>query len=117
MTPDENSNISRWIAFLVSPLVLLVAGFIALKAKQWFNVDVSSQDVAAYVFGIILSLGAILTTWLHNRGKHEIAKATGLSEDKVEALETLLEDRLPRAPDAPLTTGTGSPASPRAPGP
>lgn len=112
----ENSNISRWIAFLVSPLVLLVSGFVALKAKQWFNVDVSSQDVAAYVFGIILSLGGILTVWLHNRGKHELAKLTGVSEDRVEAIEQLIEERIPHAPDAPLSPGKGSPETARAPG-
>lgn len=96
----QTSNISRWIAFLVGPLVLLISGFIALKAKQWFNLDVSSQDVAAYVLGLVLSLGGLLTVWLHNRGKHEIAKLTGLSEAKVEAIERLIESRLPAAPSA-----------------
>jgi hypothetical protein len=106
----ESSNISRWVAFLVSPLVLLISGFIALKAKTWFNLDVSPQDVAAYVFGLVLSLGAILTTWLHHSGKQELAKLTGLSEDKVEGIEALIEERLPKAPDAPTSRGWSPPS-------
>lgn len=104
----QTSNISRWITFLVGPLVLLISGFIALKAKQWFNLDVSSQDVAAYVLGLVLSLGGLLITWLHHGGKQELAKLTGMSEARVEALENLIESRMPAAPMTPLMPEGGN---------
>lgn len=110
-TAPEDSNISRWIAFLVGPLVALLSGFVALKAKAWFNLDVDPAEVAAYVFGIVLSVAGLFVTWLHNRGKYEIAKVTGVNPDVVELVEQTIEKRLPQAP-AP---GSGSPASPRAP--
>lgn len=113
---DANSNISRWIAFLLGPLAILVGGFVAIKAKSWFNYDLEPAEATAYILGIVGGIAGLFVTWLHNRGKNEIAKTTGLSETQVEGIVSVIEERLPHAPDAPLTPGGGSPASPRAPG-
>lgn len=112
---DANSNISRWVAFLVSPLIALLAGFVALQAKAWFNLDVDPAEVAAYVTGIVLTVAGLGVTWLHNRGKYEIAKATGATPELVDTVTKVIEEKLPQAPQAP-SPGAGSPASPRAPG-
>lgn len=97
MNPQD-SNISRWIAFLVGPIATLAAGFVALKAKTWFNLDVEPAEVVAYVTGLVLSVGGLFVTWLHNRGKYEIAKEAGASPELVEQITRIIESRLPTAP-------------------
>lgn len=116
MSNPSESNVSRWIAFLVGPLVILLSGFVSLKAKQWFGIEVSSGAVEAYTLGIVLSIGGLFAVWLHNRGKNEIAKLTGLSPEKVEELIDLVEERLPDAPSSPKSGSAGAPSQPRAPG-
>lgn len=113
---DEGSKISRWVVFLLGPLVLLASSFVAIKAKQWFNYDLSPAATAAYLFGIIGGLAALIWKWVHNRGEQELAKAVGVQPAEVEAIVSQVIERLPNAPSAPTTPGSGSPASPRAPG-
>lgn len=97
---DANSMIGRWVAFLATPLITLVAGFIALKANSWFDMNLSPGDVAAYVGGVVFSIGTAIGVWLHNRGKHEIARTLGMSDEHVGAIMALIESRLPPAPSS-----------------
>lgn len=116
---DPNSNISRWIAFLVLPLATLIGAFIAIKAKSWFNYDLDPAAAAAYVLGIILAIAGGLITWLRNRGKFEIASALKLDPDNIDAIAAQVLARIPPAPAAPQAPppgSTGAPPQPRAPG-
>lgn len=111
--PEQTSNISRWVAFLFTPLIALIAGFVALKAKQWFNVDVSSEAVAVYVGGIILSVVGLGVTWLRNRGKYEIAKEFGFENPEVvDRIMQTVEERLPQVPQVPPRSAGGVQGSP-----
>jgi len=113
--PNPESNISRWVTFLVSPLVLLLSGFIAVKAKAWFNYDLSPAATAAYIFGIVGSIGAVIWKWVHNRGLHELAEKTGLPEEQLNHIVSTIEERLPQAPQAPTSPSAGAPAAAHAP--
>lgn len=115
--PNPQSNISRWVTFLVAPLVLLVSSFIAIKAKTWFNYDLSPAAAAAYLFSIVGGVAAVIWKWVHNRGLHELATASGMNEEQLNHIVSTIEEKLPQAPSAATTeAGSGAPASPRAPG-
>lgn len=111
----ESSNISRWVAFLILPLATLAGAWVAIKAKAWFNYDLNPAEAAAYIVSIVVSIAGGIGLWLRNRGKYEIAKATGVSEDQIDVIARVVAERLPAAPQA-AAPGAGSPASPRAPG-
>lgn len=115
--PNPESNISRWVTFLLTPLILLAASFIAIKAKQWFNYDLSPAATAAYLFGIVGSIAAVIYKWVHNRGVYEISKTTGLDEEQLDHILSTIEERLPTAPSAPTSPAEGAPAAPHAPPP
>lgn len=117
MVPETvTNNVARWVVFLLGPLVLLASSFIAIKAKTWFNYDLSPAATAAYLFAIIGGVAAAIWKWVHNRGLIDLAKDASLNPTEVETVVSLIEERLPVAPNAPLTPGSGAPASPRAPG-
>lgn len=113
---NEGSKISRWVVFLLTPLILIASSFIAIKAKTWFNYDLSPAATATYLFTIIGGIAALIWKWVHNRGEQELAKAVGASPDQVEAIVTQVIERLPNAPSAPIAPADGAPAAPRAPG-
>jgi hypothetical protein len=106
MSP-ENSNISRWVAFLVLPLATLIGGFIAIKAKAWFNYDLDPAEATAYVVSSVAAIAGGIGLWLHNRGKYEIAKATGIDSDKLDLIVGAVISRLPAAPSAPPKSPNG----------
>lgn len=110
------NNVARWVVFLLGPLVLIASSFIAIKAKTWFNYDLSPAATAAYLFTIIGGIAAAIWKWVHTRGLIDLAEKTGLNPTEVESVVSLIEERLPQAPQAPTTPGAGAPASPRAPG-
>jgi len=97
----DGSYIGRWIAFLAAPLITLVSGFVALKANAWFGLNLNSAEVAAYVGGVVLSIGTALGVWLHNRGKYEIASLAHTDPATIEAIEKLLEAKGPTPPASP----------------
>ena len=105
--------VGRWVAFLITPLITLVSGFIALKANAWFGLNLAPAEVAAYVGGIVLSIGTAAGVWLHSRGKYEIAKATGIDDEKIDLIAHAVAERLPKPPQAPAPV---SQHHPRAPG-
>lgn len=118
MGPDPSvteSNITRWVAFLLLPLATLASGFIAIKAKAWFNYDLDPAEATAYIIGVVGSVAAGIGVWLRNRGKYEIAERTGISEEQIGLIARVVAEHLPQAPQA-AAPGAGSPASPRAPG-
>jgi hypothetical protein len=112
---NPESNISRWVTFLLGPLILLASAFVAAKAKQWFNYDLNPAEAAAYFFGIVGSVGALIYKWLHNRGIYEVSKTTGLDETLVNHIVSTVEERLPQAPSAPTAPAEGAPAAAHAP--
>jgi hypothetical protein len=111
VAPDENSNIGRWVAFLLGPLALLFGGFVAAKAKSWFNYDLAPAEAAAYFLTIVGGIAALLFKWLHNRGKYELAKATGISSDTIDLIASAVVTRLPQAPQAPQSPPLGTAGS------
>lgn len=113
--PDSQSNISRWVTFLLTPLILLAAGFVSVKAKSWFNYDLSPVEAAAYFVTIIGGIAAVIWKWVHNRGLHELASATGLPEEQINHIVSVIEEKLPNAPSAPTAPSEGAPAAAHAP--
>lgn len=113
--PNPESNIARWVTFLVAPLVLLAASFIAIKAKTWFNYDLSPAAAAAYLFSIVGGVAAVIWKWVHNRGLYELSKTTGLPEEQLNHIVSTIEEKLPTAPSAPTSPAAGSPEAPGAP--
>jgi hypothetical protein len=109
---DPTSNISRYVAFALQPIVTLAVAVVAVKAKAWFGVDLNTGEILALVLGTIVSF----VTWLINRGRFEIRERFGdNSAADYDTVLRLIEERLPAAQAAPAP-GAGSPASPRAPG-
>jgi hypothetical protein len=104
------------VTFVLGPLILLIAGYVSIKAKSWFNYDLSPAEAAAYITSIVGGIALLIWKWLHNRGKYEIAKLSDEPVERVERLERLIEDRLPPAPQAPKAPEAGAPSKPRAPG-
>jgi hypothetical protein len=111
MSP-ENSNITRWVAFLILPLATLAGAWIAIKAKAWFNYDLDPAEATAYIVSIVAAIAGGIGLWLHNRGKYEIAKATGIDEDKIDQIVGAVVSRLPSAPSSQRSAGEESLGSP-----
>lgn len=113
---ENESNISRWVTFVVTPFVLLAAAWVSIKAKSWFNYDLSPAEAAAYIFGILGGITLVIYKWVHGRGNYDLAKITHEPISRIEALEELIEERLPHAPSAPVAPAAGASSKPRAPG-
>jgi hypothetical protein len=107
MNTDPSSNISRWVTFLLGPLILIASGFVAIKAKSWFNYDLAPAEAAAYFTTIIGGIAAGVVTWVRNRGKYEIAKATGIDDATLDLIASAIASRLPQAPSAPSSGAVG----------
>jgi hypothetical protein len=112
-----DSNISRWVTFLFGPLAIIAGGFIAIKAKAWFNYDLDPAEATAYVLGIVGGIAALVFKWLHNRGRFEIAERLGVNPDQLDTIVNAVLNRLPEAPQTPATTRPqdGAPAAAGAP--
>lgn len=108
---DPTSKIGRWVAFLLLPLATAAAALIGVKAKAWFGVELDPAATVAF----ILSVAGGIITWLFNRGRYEVAHVLKQRPEDVDARLKLLETVLPAPPSA-AAPGSGSPASPRAPG-
>lgn len=107
----EDSFIGRYVAFLILPFATALSTLIAVKAKAWFGVDVDPAEALAFILSIAGGIGV----WLYNRGRYEVAKVSGLSEDAVDGIvQKVIEQKLPAPPQAPAP-GAGSPAAPGAP--
>lgn len=86
---DPNSNISRWVSWLLMPLATAAGGFIALKARTWFGLDIDPAEATAYALGLMLAIASGFLLWVRNRGKYEIARVFGLDPEEVERLEVM----------------------------
>ena len=78
MNASENaatSYVGRWVAFLIIPIIGAVTAWLGAH-----GLDLDPAEVTAWVVGVVGGL----TTWLYNRGKYEVAKASGLDERTVD---------------------------------
>lgn len=109
MNASENvvtSYVGRWVAFLLIPILGALTAWLGAH-----GLDLDSAEVTAWVIGVVGGL----TTWLYNRGRYEVAKVSGLTEDAVDGIvQKVIEQKLPAPPQAPAP-GAGSPAAPGAP--
>lgn len=99
MPPNDTatSYISRWVAGLILPLATAAATLVAVKANAWFGVQLDPAEIVAFV----LSVAAGGVTWLWNRGRYEVAQATGLDEATIDAIAArIAAEKLP-APSNP----------------
>lgn len=81
--------IGRWVAFVLTPLLLPLAGTVAVKANQWLGLDLTGEELTGYVVTTVVGVAAILYKWLHNRGEFE--KAVNAVEDIYNTGEEVLE--------------------------
>ena len=105
MNLSENaatSYIGRWVAFLIIPIVGAATAWLGAH-----GLDLDPAEVTAWVIGVV---GAG-TTWLYNRGKYEVAKATGLDESTVDTIvrRVLDESKLPAPPERGSSAGVDIP--------
>lgn len=77
------SNIGRYVAFILTPLLLPLVGAGALWLQNQIGFDIQSIGGTPAVVGFIVStvggLAAVLVTWLRNRGNHEKAAVEALT--------------------------------------
>lgn len=97
---NPNSNITRWVAFLLGPLAAVISGIVVHVALTVFGYHLDPVQMTAWVLGVLF----LISVWLYNRGKYEIAHLLHLSPLTVEDIEHLIETKLPPAPPAPGTT-------------
>lgn len=104
--------IGRKVAFIFGPLALAIATVLSAKSQAWFGIQVNTAEAAAF----ILSIAAGIITWLYNRGKHEVAELTGLSEATLDQLaQRIIERNPPGRPGVapqPITLAWSSAAEP-----
>ena len=111
MNPQD-SNISRWVAFLILPLATLASGFVAIKAQTWFNYHLDPAEATGYIVSIVTAIAGGIALWMHNRGKYEIAKATGIDDEKIDLIAHAVAERLPKPPQAPAPVSQHHPHAP-----
>jgi len=112
---DPNSNIARWVAFLLGPLAALIAGFVTHIALSVFGYHLNDTATTAWVLGVTLGVAGLIGTWLHNRGKFEIASLLHLSPLTVEEIEHLIATKIPPAPAGEPPTAVIPPPEPPPP--
>jgi hypothetical protein len=101
---DPTSNISRWVGWLLMPLATAVGGFVALKAKTWFGLDVDQGEATAYSLGLMLAIASGFLLWMRNRGKFELAELFGVDGDRLEQVEALAKLAASQLPQSPAIT-------------
>lgn len=116
----EDSFVSRYVGWLLLPFATALAGLVAVAAKNWLNVDLDTTEITAW----IVSVATGFTVWLYNRGRYEVAKATGLDVETVDKIvQKVIEEKLPSTeagtsgriaageiPDRPLSNPGGTSA-------
>ena len=70
-----NNYISRIVAFVVTPILLPIATAVAAWLQDAVGIDLSGDQLTAYVVAIAAGLALTAATWLRNRGKWEVAHA------------------------------------------
>lgn len=77
------SNVGRYVAFVLTPILLPVTGAVALWAQDKIGVDVQQYGGVAAVVGfevtVVGGAAGALITWLRNRGNHERAAVETLT--------------------------------------
>jgi hypothetical protein len=73
------SNIGRYVAFVLTPILLPLVGATAVWAQDKIGLDIQAYGGVPAVVGFIVSVvagtAAVLLTWLRNRGKFEVQAA------------------------------------------
>jgi uncharacterized membrane protein YeaQ/YmgE (transglycosylase-associated protein family) len=73
------SNVGRYVAFLLTPILLPLVGAVAFWLQDALGVDMDPVAVTGFLVAVIGGLAAVLVTWLRNRGKFESAAAETLT--------------------------------------
>jgi hypothetical protein len=58
----------------LTPIIVVVATYLADLAQTLFNADLDGAELAAYLGSVAIPVGTVIAIWLFNRGKHELAK-------------------------------------------
>lgn len=104
--------VTRWVTFVIAPLLLVGTTFVATKAKAWFGVELDTGEIVA----LLLSLVAPIVAWLIGRIRWELALHFGqTTENEIDRIAQRALELLPPPPAAPAP-GAGSQQPPRAPG-
>jgi uncharacterized membrane protein YeaQ/YmgE (transglycosylase-associated protein family) len=100
------SNVGRYVAFLLTPILLPLVGAVAFWLQDALGVDMDPVAVTGFLVAVIGGLAAVLVTWLRNRGKFESAAAETLTLLKA-AQDTVAAAPAPSEgpPTAVATTG------------
>jgi uncharacterized membrane protein YeaQ/YmgE (transglycosylase-associated protein family) len=99
------SNIGRYVAFLLTPLLLPLVGAAAFWLQDALGVDMDPVAVTGFLVAVVGGLAAVLVTWLRNRGGHERAAAETLALLKAGQDAVAAGASQPEQPTAVATTG------------
>ena len=75
--PDDvtSSSIGRLVAFVLTPILIPVATGVAAWIQNVVGIDLTGDQLTAYVVAVATGLAIVVATWLRNRGQWEIAQA------------------------------------------
>lgn len=72
------SQISRIVAFVLTPILLPVAGVVADWVQDVLGLNLNGADLTAYVVAVVAGLALVIWQWL--RGRAEWEKAIALTK-------------------------------------
>jgi hypothetical protein len=75
------SNVGRYVAFVLTPILLPLVGAAAYWLQDVAGVDLQADPavVTAYIVAVVGGLAGVLITWMRNRGNHERAAVETLT--------------------------------------
>jgi membrane protease YdiL (CAAX protease family) len=76
--PDDvaKSYVARVVTFVLTPILLPVAGVVANWGQDVLGLDLNGADLTAYVVSVMVGLALVIYSWVKNRGEWEVAAAT-----------------------------------------
>lgn len=98
------SNIGRWVAFVLTPLLLPLVGALAFWLQDALGVDMDPVAVTGFIVSVVGGLAAVLLIWLRNRGQYENSAVETLTLLKA-GQDTVANAPAPEPPTAVATTG------------
>lgn len=67
-------TVSRFVAFILTPIIVSASTLVANAFQTWFGADLDGAQLAVYLSAVAIPVGAACVTWLLNRGRYEVAK-------------------------------------------
>lgn len=73
MLDIANSQIAKIVAFVLTPILLPVAGVAANWAQDVLGLNLDGAELTAYVVSVVVGLALVVMQWLRGRAEWEVA--------------------------------------------